>query len=193
MAAITEGTSCLGVLLAAGASRRFGPDDKLLAPFLGGPLVARAASALDAAGCNAVAAVVSSPAVAARLPETFARVFIAPDQPMAASFHRAIDLARERGAARLLICLGDMPGVPAELLRRLRRGATSNACTIGGARMPPMVLLARDYAAARAGAEGDRGARRFLAALPAEGLLKLTPDQARDIDRPADIAGAEAG
>ncbi|MFE3836511.1 NTP transferase domain-containing protein [Pseudogemmobacter sonorensis] len=193
MAGIAEKTDCLGVLLAAGASRRFGPDDKLLASYGGAPLVVRAARALGAAGCDRLAAIVSSPGVAAALPEGFAGVFVEPDQPMAVSFRRAIDLARETGAARLLICLGDMPNLPVDLLRRLRGMDGSAACLAEGVRMPPMLLLARDYAAAREGAEGDRGARRFLATLPESALLALTPEQARDIDRPADIDAPDAG
>src|SRR5271165_4945182 len=109
----------LGVLLAAGASRRFGPEDKLLAPYRGGALVRSAATSLLGAGCDAVLAIVSSVDVAAALPTGIEICSIAPGQPMAVSFHTAIDQAVARRASRLLICLGDMPNVKPALLRRL--------------------------------------------------------------------------
>lgn len=174
----------LGVVLAAGASRRFGAGDKLLAAFQGGPLVRAAADALRASGVDACAAVVSSEAVAAALPEGFAVRYVAPGQPMAGSFHAALDLAQ--GYDRLLIVLGDMPGVGTELLRRVLAQAGS-ACCFGAGRMPPMVLSRADFAAARAAAVGDRGARGFLATLPDGALVALTEAEARDIDLRSDL------
>lgn len=122
----------LGVLLAAGQSRRFGPGDKLLAPLAGRPLVCHAAGALAASGVGALAAVVSSPAVAALLPG-FAALRVGPGLPMARSLARAlVEHARALDAARLLVCLGDMPGVTPALLGRLLAQAGSAACVAGG-------------------------------------------------------------
>lgn len=180
----------LGVLLAAGASRRFGPADKLLAPFRGVALAHSAATALLGAGCDTTVAIISASGVSAALPPGLEVCSIAPGQPMATSFRKAIDLATQRQADRLLICLGDMPNVTPVLLRRLTLRDTSCACRTGDIRTPPMLLVSTDYAAAYASAEGDRGARRFLSTLPADALIDVNPAELLDIDQPEDIAPA---
>ncbi|MDD2867450.1 NTP transferase domain-containing protein [Neomegalonema sp.] len=178
-----------GVLLAAGASRRFGPEDKLLALWRGRPLVLRAAEAMREAGCGSLAAVVSSPGVEAVLPEGFAPLRIAPGLPMADSLRRAVLAAQEAGAGSLLICLGDMPGISGETLRRLISGAEgrTRACVRAGVRSPPALLASADFAAALR-AEGDQGAREVLRGLAPEDLLALTPEEAADVDLPGDLA-----
>ena len=50
-----------------------------------------------------------------------------------------------------------------------------------------MLLAEADYAAARASAEGDRGARQFLATLPPDTLIDVDPGEMLDIDQPADL------
>lgn len=180
----------VGVLLAAGASRRFGAENKLLATWRGAPLVAAAAGAMRAAGCASYHAIVSERAVAAALPRAFVPHLIAPGQEMSASVRAALDLAEAAGAARLLIALGDMPAVPAAVFAALGRAARGSACQCGGTPMPPLLLLRADFAAARAATEGDHGARGWLREIPAAQLVPLRPAEARDIDRPADLAAA---
>jgi molybdenum cofactor cytidylyltransferase len=148
---------CLGVLLAAGVSRRFGPQDKLLAPYRGAELVRAAATALLGAGCDAVLAIVSSVEVAGALPAGIGICRVASGRPLADSFRAAIDQALEQQAGRLLVCLGDMPNVTPALLRRLVAYDASCACRAGAILSPPMLLAAADYGAARASADGDRG------------------------------------
>lgn len=177
----------LGVVLAAGASRRFGAEDKLLADWNGAPLVCAAVAALERSGAGDCAAVVSAEAVAAVLPARFRRIWVAPGLPMAASFHAALDFAEAAGCARLLLMLGDMPGIGIRVLERLLAGQGSGACRQGAVRMPPMLLQRADFGAARAAAQGDRGARGFLATLPETALVPLEPEEGRDIDRPSDL------
>ena len=57
----------VGILLAAGQSRRFGPTDKLMAPLHGRPLVTYAAATLRAVAPDVLIAVTSSEIVAAEL------------------------------------------------------------------------------------------------------------------------------
>ncbi|MGV3695286.1 MAG: NTP transferase domain-containing protein, partial [Paracoccus marcusii] len=71
--------TCTGLLLAAGASRRFGPSDKLLAPVAGMPLVAHAAQAMRATPLDDRIAVIANPALAPLL-DGFRIVLIAQGQ-----------------------------------------------------------------------------------------------------------------
>lgn len=177
----------LGVLLAAGASRRFGAEDKLLAPWQGAPLVATAARTLAKAGCDELAAVVSSEAVAAALPPGFQAIHIESGLDMSASFRAACRFAEAREAGRMLIVLGDMPGVrPETLIQLLAPPHASRACHLEEARTPPAVLLRQDWRKAALD-EGDHGARSVIAALPASSLLALSSDEAKDIDTKSDL------
>lgn len=178
---------CLGVLLAAGRSARFGDDDKLLAAWRGQPLVTWPARALAGAGCAGLAAVISSPVVDAILPEEFTRLRIAPGLPMSRSFRLALDHARRTGADGLLLALGDMPSVDAELLARLMRHPLGAACTDGRRLLPPAFIPAAAFDRALAAEDGDFGARAFIAGLPPAQLVAIAPDQAHDVDRPQDL------
>lgn len=183
----------MGVLLAAGQSRRFGAPDKLLAQVGGQALVCHPARALAGLGCGGLAAVLSSDAVAAALPPGFQPIRIAPDQPMARSLLAALDHARRAGAGRLLICLGDMPGVTGATLARLLARPGDAACVQGGRRLPPVVIAAHSFAAVAALAQGDRGARDFIAALPPGALVPISATEARDIDTPGDLGSLPGG
>lgn len=176
----------VGILLAAGRSRRFGENDKLLAPWRGAPLVLAAARTLAAAGCEALAAIVSSDAVGDVLPEDYALCRVPQGQPLSASFRRAREWALAVEADRLLIALGDMPAIAPETLRRLAARPESGACIHRGIRMPPALLRVEDLRGF-ALEEGDRGARGLLATLPETALLPLAENEARDVDYPQDL------
>jgi len=174
----------VGILFAAGASRRFGSADKLLADWRGEPLVLAAARTLASAGCDAVAAIVSSDAVATVLPPEFRICWIAPGQPLSETWKRARNLVVEIGADRALIVLGDMPAIRRETLRHLlnvRDG--SHACLVGDVRMPPALLTSQDMAGFD-GHRGDFGARALLAELPPDALYPISLHEAQDIDFP---------
>lgn len=178
--------NCLGVLLAAGASRRFGPQNKLLTPYRGKPLVYAAATSLLGAGCEAVIAILTSSEVADILPSGIEPHLLTPGLPMSDSFRTAIDLAVVRNAASLLICLADMPNITATLLRSLRAQTKSRACQATDWRTPPLLLNAADYQTAREAATGDQGARHFLKMLPPDAMIQISTAEALDIDYPDD-------
>jgi molybdenum cofactor cytidylyltransferase len=113
----------VGALLAAGQSRRFGADDKLLAPLDGMPLVRHAANAMFEAELTQRIAVVSNPAVANVLCD-FEVTSVPPGEPMSVSLGSAVKVAQQIGADQLLVVLGDMPRIPAEHLRALIRTST---------------------------------------------------------------------
>lgn len=177
----------IGALLAAGQSTRFGAGDKLLAPCRGRPLVAWAAEALLASGCEELVAVVASPQVADALPSGFALHHLPPGLPMSESFRVALTLARDAGASGLLMCLGDMPNISPALLRGLMALPGSGACLHAGRRLPPAWIAAADFARALATPPGDHGARAIIAGLPPDRLIPIDATTAHDVDRPDDL------
>lgn len=181
--------SRMGVVLAAGGSRRFGADDKLLALWRGRPLVAWAAGALRESGCEELVAVVSSADVAAVLPAGFAVHHLPPGLPMSASLRLALRLARQRGAEGLLVCLGDMPNITAAVLQQLLLLPGSGACLQGGRRLPPAYIMSEDFSFALGAQDGDHGARDLIEALPDARLIQICRNMAHDVDRPADLTG----
>ncbi|MDP5306427.1 nucleotidyltransferase family protein [Paracoccus spongiarum] len=180
----------MGALLAAGASTRFGAEDKLLAAWRGEPLVTWPARALCAAGCDMVIAVVSSPSVAAVLPAGMRCLSVGTGLPMSASFGAALREARRRKARGLVLCLGDMPNVTPGLLHRLSGMHGTAACLQGTRRLPPALIAAGDFAHALTLSEGDHGARALIAALPPARLLPIPSAEALDIDTIEDLRHA---
>lgn len=143
-----------------------------------------AARTLASAGCDEVAAIVSSEAVAASLPEKFRIRWVAPGLPLSETWKLARSIVTELGADRALIVLGDMPEIRQETLRRMLDFTDgSYACVIDGVRMPP-ALLTRDDMTGPAVHRGDFGARALIAELPPDHLISLTTREAKDIDFP---------
>jgi len=100
------------ILLAAGGSRRFGVENKLLVDLDGRPLVTHAARAIADAGLPMIAVLGhEAEAVRAAL-QPFAPAFVtAPDwaDGMGRSISAGARAASAAGWAGALICLGDMP------------------------------------------------------------------------------------
>lgn len=179
-----------GLLLAAGESRRFGPDDKLLAPLEGRPLVAHAALMLRAAGLAPLIAVVSSDSVAAMLGGF--TVIRLPEGPaeQSRSLAAGVAEAEARGVSRLLVALGDMPRVTADLvagvIARCPAGGAS-AATDGSRPMPPACFDRALFADLRA-ATGDRGAAHILRGLAPGALVAAPAGTLTDVDTPEALA-----
>ncbi|WP_295534255.1 NTP transferase domain-containing protein [uncultured Thioclava sp.] len=177
----------LGILLAAGASRRFGSQDKLLADWNGAPLVLAAARSLEAAGCDALLALVSSERVGAALPASFQVHQIERGLPLSRTWRMARDCAMTLHAERALFVLGDMPSVSTDTLRTLvNSDSGSRACVFNGISMPPALLVADDMRR-MPDPEQDQGARELLRALPHKSLIPLSAQEACDIDIPQDL------
>lgn len=181
----------LSIILAAGQSRRFGPQNKLLAPLGGRPLVAHAAQSVLGAKADARYALIADEAVAAALPDGIAVYRVRAEQSFAERLHVAAQLAHDLGAQWLSITLGDMPYIRAAHLEDLRR-----QCPIGG--------IARTVSAGYTGVPVCLHQKLFprLAALPAgdaglRGLgrgdwpcvdIVVAATSVHDIDRPSDLA-----
>jgi CTP:molybdopterin cytidylyltransferase MocA len=182
-----------GVLLASGASRRFGAADKLLAPLEGRPIVAHAAAALAQAVDGPLIVVAARAEVAAALPG-FTHIrpgHTAPEQ--SDSLAAGIAQARALGAGRVVVVLGDMPRVTAELIRavlaRCGPSQVASAATDGTRPMPPACFTAALFDRLET-LSGDRGAAPVLRELPKEQLVAAQPGTLVDIDTEADLAAA---
>jgi len=190
-----------GILLAGGASRRFGRP-KIVEPFDGAPLFHRPLRALIDS-CDDVVMVIAPDAPEPVLPEWAARVSFARDPvayegPLAGT--RA-GLERVRGERAVLLA-ADMPGVSAKLLGLMVGHATlagSNAVVLidaGGRRpLPAAVAVAPALALARRLlGGGERRLRALVEGLDPEGLPEevwtgVDPHGAwrRDVDLPEDL------
>lgn len=177
----------IGILLAAGRSTRFGPENKLLAPVRGCPLLAHAAGAMRAVPLARRLAVVGDPALDALL-DGFDLLRPPSGEGQAASVTLAVATAARMGARRVLIALGDMPDVDGALMHEVlaRCGARGACATDGTRRTPPAAFPAARFGALLA-LSGDAGAGRLLRDLPDDACIAVPAAHLADIDTPADL------
>lgn len=184
-----------GVVLAAGAGRRFG-GFKALAWLGGGSLVGRAVRALVQAGCTPVL-VVSNPGWPPGAPGDVAgaRLLANPGwaEGMGASLRLALEQPEVAGADAVALLLADTPLIGAECLARVLDaghgpGALVQA-TYAGARAHPVLIGREHMPGVRATAVGDVGARPYLAAHRGQLTLVECGDVGSpvDVDTPADL------
>lgn len=182
-----------GILLAAGASKRFG-SDKLLHPLAGQTPVALAALANLRAAIPYVIAVVRPGATALEnlLREAGATVILCAnaDEGMGASLATAVGASGD--VAGWVIALADMPYIRPQTIVKIAASLADGAAIVApayrGERGHPVGLSARFRAQLEA-LGGDEGARALLRQNP--GLVTLIevddPGVCRDIDTPADL------
>lgn len=176
-----------GVVLAAGAGRRFGRP-KALVEFYGARLVDRAVDLLRAGGCDRVV-VVSG---AARLEVPRAEVVHNPDwrSGMGSSLCAGLTAVGDEDAVVIPV---DMPWLgPGSVRRIVSSGASLAVATYGGTRAHPVLLGASHRPGIIASAVGDIGARHYLRdhsrlvlEVPCDGT-----GSPRDIDHPGDLDSA---
>jgi CTP:molybdopterin cytidylyltransferase MocA len=182
-------TGVVGLVLAAGAGRRFG-GPKAVVELAGERLVDRAVRVL-AEGGVAQAYVVSGP-VALSVPG--AAVVDNPDweSGMASSLLAGLD-ALPADAEAALVVLADHVGVTAAAVERVAAAAAGTsslvAATYDGRQGHPVVLGRDWWPEVHATAEGDQGARAMLAAHRDELVPVECSDvaSAADVDRPGDL------
>lgn len=189
---------CAGLLLAAGAGRRFGRP-KALVELHGEPLLLRALRVLTDGGCDPLRVVLGARADEARalLPDPSIAVE-APDweSGMGASLRTGLrslpgSVPADGAVDAVLVHLVDLPGIGAEVIARLRALASpdvvARACYDGVPGHP--VLFGHCWWSEIAeGARGDRGARDWLARR--EDLLLVDCSDlgsGADVDTPSDL------
>ena len=188
----------IGLLLAAGRGSRFDPTgrtDKLLALVEGRPAVLRSLAAL-ASSVDAVVAVVRADARGAAVAQVLARAgcpalpCAEADSGMGHSLACAASEALRRGAARVVVMLGDLPFVRADTVARVAAAAAAPDAIAApawhGERGHPVVFGAA-HLPMLAAASGDRGAGALLRTHAVTIVDVDDPGILRDIDTPADL------
>lgn len=185
------------MVLAAGASRRMGAANKLLADLNGAPLVRRTVQSVLLSSAHPVAAVVAEAGVAAALDGLPVQIVFNPDAAsgMASSLKAGL-AALPPDVAGVAVCLGDMPLAPAAIDRLIAAfdpagGGDVVAPTRGGRRGHP-VLWGRAYFGAIRELSGDVGARSLLSSCADRLVLVETEDEGAlfDVDTPEDLEKA---
>ncbi|WP_182113216.1 MULTISPECIES: NTP transferase domain-containing protein [unclassified Actinotalea] len=184
-----------GLVLAAGAGRRYGRPKALVEGWL-----ADRVHALAGAGCVPRLVVLGAGADEARgLVPPGTEVLVAADWEggMGASLRAGLRALADTPAAAVVVTLVDTPGLTSAAVRRLVAlgGPTALAqATYDGVPGHP-VLLGRDHwAGAGRSAEGDRGARAYLAAHAPVRVECGDVGDGVDVDvAPGAVAGPERG
>ena len=185
-----------GLLLAAGAGRRFGGPKALVAR--GGVLwVDRAAAVLREAGCAPVVVVLgaSASSVRARAALDGCVVVDNPDWATGMGSSLRAGLAALTGAAgaevgAVVVLPVDTPGVTAAAVERLRALASPAAlarASYDGAPGHPVLIGSEHWAGVAASAVGDAGARDYLRAHSALDVPCGDVADGDDVDHPRDL------
>lgn len=184
-----------GLLLAAGAGRRFG-SPKALALWAGEPLVSRGVRLLRDGGCDPVLVVVGAAAVeVAELAEAAGAVPVVADgweQGMGTSLRAGLAALSRTAAVAVVVSLVDQPLLGPEAVARLRAsspGSGAAVATYEGRPGHPVLLDRPVWPEVADLAAGDEGARAWLRRFP--GRVRPVPcdgtGRPADVDTPADL------
>lgn len=176
-------------LLAAGRSARFGAADKLTAAFRGKALGLHAAKALvglDFLHRWVIVRAATHPGIPGWQSAGFEPVVNAGAAAgMGTSLRCAAIMAERAGVDGLLVCLADMPLVPAAhyagLVKAWEQHGGIVASRDGPLVSPPAIFPRADFAAL-ASLDGDQGAKRLLGAAV---CVTSPPGALADVDDPA--------
>ena len=185
------------IVLAAGASRRFG-SPKLLARLAGRPVLEHVLDAVVAARLIDVVVVLGTDSDAVIDAVTWRteriRVNPRPMDGLSSSLRIGLDVAAEDPTVdAVLVLLGDQPSVRPEVIAAVLAAAETSAQPIVRVRYadddaPNPVLIRRVAWALAAGLSGDRGLQPLLAERADLVAEVAAPGSNPDIDTPEDLA-----
>ena len=184
-----------GLLLAAGAGRRFG-GPKALVELDGELLVHRGAALLRDGGCAPVVVVVGAAArqvqaAAGDLPTVVAADW---ESGMGASLRAGLAALADGPSQACVVALADQPRVGPQAVVRLvqawRAGADAAVATYDGRQRNPVLLDRSTWGEVGDAAVGDTGARAWLRQHPERVAVVSCDDTGTpfDIDTPDDLA-----
>ncbi|MGH3759645.1 nucleotidyltransferase family protein [Actinophytocola sp.] len=184
-----------GVLLAAGAGRRFGRP-KALVRYRGALFVEHAAGVLHDGGCAPVVVVLGASADEVRASATLPGSSLV-DNPewttgMGSSLRAGLAALAGSAAVAALVLPVDTPGVTSAAVRRLASLVSPDAlarATYSGRPGHPVLIGRTRWADVAASAVGDAGAREYLAAHPPLEVPCEDVAAGADVDRPSDLPG----
>lgn len=185
-------TGTVAAILGAGLSARFGAG-KLDAWLHGQPLGLWPMRVVEQLGIPFAYVVGLEPPRFLSEPRHAARLIANadPGRGLSSSLALAAGYARGQGAQRLLILLGDMPGVRLETLQRLIGQTPADgitACRYPDHRLGPPACFSAAFLASLERLEGDSGARDLLREGGKARGLRVAAHELSDVDTPADLA-----
>ena len=181
----------VGVLLAAGAGRRFG-GGKLLYPLPDGTPIGVAAAASLLPACDRLLAVVrrGDDELAALLAGAGCEIVVCPEAEAGMGHSLASGVRASADASAWLVALADMPFIAGAshqaVASCLRAGASLVACAYRGQRGHP-VGFSDAWLTQLMVLEGDQGARAILGQHHVTLCDVDDPGVIQDIDRPEDL------
>jgi len=185
-----------GIVLAAGFSRRYGEQNKLVESFRGSPLVSHSVETLESARVSAVTVVVGyqSKAVGRAINDLDVTLIKndSHNSGQSSSIHSGVTHVQESDADAIIIALGDMPAVSTRTINDLvtaynQDAGDALAAAYDGKRGNP-VLFDKRYFDDLQSLSGDQGGRQVLFEADQPGLVETRdPGVCADIDRPKDI------
>jgi nicotine blue oxidoreductase len=188
-----------GLLLAAGAGRRFGMP-KALVRHRGGLFVEHAAAVLHEAGCAPVVIVLGASAEEVRSTATLPGSSLVGnpnwESGMGSSLRVGLDTLSTSDAEAVVVLPVDTPGVTAAAVRRLAALAAPDAlarASYDGAPGHPVLIGRAHWPGVWELATGDQGARPYLRRHGGTDVPCADVGTGTDVDRPEDlrIAGGD--
>ncbi|GAA1551627.1 nucleotidyltransferase family protein [Kribbella hippodromi] len=165
-----SGAAVAGLVLAAGAGRRFGSPKALVSGPDGVPWVVRAARLLIASGCSPVVVVIGAAAEQVRRALTSEPVHIVEAKDWSAGMGASLragltSLAASTPIDAVLVIPVDVPGLTKSAVRRVSANPSPTAlarATYDGAPGHPVLIGREHWSGVIATAQGDEGARAYL-------------------------------